>query len=65
MVQTIKFVYVVLLFISLLLVTNALKCDTDDDCPKSNTPSVPYTWRCYKNTCQFLKDGTLEAVVPK
>ncbi|CAJ2648467.1 unnamed protein product [Trifolium pratense] len=59
MVKTIKFVYVVLLFLSLLLViknVDALRCDTDDDCPKIRKPDVHYIWRCIDNMCNLSKE---------
>ncbi|CAJ2660026.1 unnamed protein product [Trifolium pratense] len=65
MVKIINFVYVVLLFISLLLGTNTVdasfqRCETDDDCPKTDTPDIPDKWLCYKKRCYLIKGGTLE-----
>ncbi|WJX63014.1 hypothetical protein P8452_47945 [Trifolium repens] len=51
------------LYAYLMKTVDAIKCDTDADCP-SNTPGVPYTWMCYKNRCYNTKDDTPKESIP-
>nr|ABB13615.1 late nodulin-like protein [Astragalus sinicus] len=57
MVVIMKFVYVLVLFISLLLTVNvnAIQCETDEDCKGLYVPSPGYAIKCIEGECLSQK----------
>ncbi|CAJ2670355.1 unnamed protein product [Trifolium pratense] len=54
MVATLKFVYIVILFVSLFLVValGQRECDTDEKCYKKYPSTVPVTMICFEGYCR-------------
>nr|QQO74729.1 nodule-specific cysteine-rich peptide L61 [Lens culinaris] len=56
MAKYLKFLYVMTLFISLILVAKSagtfIECKTDADCPKSRVDGV--AWKCTNYGCQLF-----------
>ncbi|AES98049.1 putative Late nodulin [Medicago truncatula] len=58
MAKTLNFMFALILFISLFLVSKNVAidifvCQTDADCPKSELSM--YTWKCIDNECNLFK----------
>ncbi|WJX81951.1 hypothetical protein P8452_64773 [Trifolium repens] len=51
--QTLKFAYFVILFVSLFIIVAVghKECDTDDDCYKKYTNSIPGILKCLDGYC--------------
>ncbi|AES97757.1 Nodule Cysteine-Rich (NCR) secreted peptide [Medicago truncatula] len=57
MTKIIKFVYALVLFLSLFIVSQAaqndwMKCKTDDECPKVSNP--PLYFKCIDRGCRIV-----------
>ncbi|AES97921.2 Nodule Cysteine-Rich (NCR) secreted peptide [Medicago truncatula] len=67
MTTTLKFVYAIILFISLFLhALNAaenIECEVDADCPKSQVNS--FVIKCIKNLCLYTKIHILYDTISK
>ncbi|CAJ2637330.1 unnamed protein product [Trifolium pratense] len=57
--ETLKFVYIMILFISLFIVVvvGKTKCETDEDCYISFPNAPRGTMACFRNECKILRTG--------
>ncbi|CAJ2637331.1 unnamed protein product [Trifolium pratense] len=60
MAETLKFVYIMILFISLFIVVvvGIIKCETDEDCYRHFPIADPKTVVCFRNECKILRTGS-------
>nr|QQO74672.1 nodule-specific cysteine-rich peptide L04 [Lens culinaris] len=64
MAKIFKFIYPIILFFFLLLISNkasaaVIPCKIDEDCPQTKIVNLnlnTYFYRCIKNLCTFVKD---------
>ncbi|XP_024639029.1 uncharacterized protein [Medicago truncatula] len=57
MFEIFKFVYVVVIFLSLYILSTLIECEIDLDCPKSYIKlwDKNYAHRCVNNICEWVK----------
>ncbi|WJX76371.1 hypothetical protein P8452_59798 [Trifolium repens] len=66
MVETLKFVYIVILFVSLFLVValGQRECDTDEECYKKYPSTIPVTMICFEGTIPRMSPSrSIESLV--